>query len=1248
MKYALRILFVFLILSSTKILAQETFRDNFSSVSYSNNDGTQNFATDWIESGDTNLGPNAQFIYINNNRLYFYYLWTENIVRSVNLSGATSGTLSFSWRTSGLTNGRRLQVEISNNGGSSFTSLGTFSGNNSSGNFSTNISAYISANTVVRFRKSGNDWNNDDSAYIDNFQISVDQLNPSINMEDVAVDETNGTVTLTVLHDGAAASGPYTVNFTTSNGTANSGSDYTLTTGTLNFDGSTGDTETITVPIIDDGIIEGDETFDIQFTSSSDGSVDISDTATVTINSQIPYNQPLALYEQFAGYVDYSSTGGTFRTADNNTDACAITSTSSGTLLSSIPSTATISKAYLFWAHSSFTTDQNITFEGQNVAADLIYESGIVGRTFFGYVSDITTIIQGIGAANLPSTTFDVTDLAIDNTNDFCSTATVLGGWSLIIFYEDSSLQAANINLYLGFDGLSNAGTSFTLDSFFAIAGSGSKASFLSWEGDPNLDGSSGGSTNPEELSITNQSGTNFVLSGDGGNPGNNAYNSTAYDNTQSPTVNISTLYGLDWDTFDIASYISPTDTQVTANVDVGQDFVISNAVVLKVPSNLVTGYVFEDVNYPGGSGRTRSSSSGVGIAGVTVELYDITNTLVTSTTTKSNGQYVFGGMPDGTYSIRVVNSTVTSSRGGGSGCSSCMPVQTFRSYNTGTGLTNVTNEVGGANPSQSDASAGTISGAQSVSQVLLASNGIVGIDFGFNFNTIVNTNEDGQGSLEQFIVNSNNLDETGLDIGANSIFDPAAGDDTSIFMIPPSGDPMGRTADANYSGGYFDIFISNGNPLTSITSDNTKIDGRTQTAYSGNTNSGTIGAGGSTVGTSAITLPDYDLPEIQVHRNGGDVFKMDATGLSIRNLAIYANNNAGIRIDGGNIDIQENLIGVNALGANAGNIDTAIENVGGNMTVDGNYIATNTDTGILIDAGTSNIIQNNHITSNGDAACDDNILISSGTGISIQQNLIENAASLGIDASAISGGLTISENTITGSGQNGGNCSGQVKNMGIELGGSNSQILNNIIHSNGGAGLATSGSGTGNLISQNSFYANGTSSTALGIDLNGDGVTLNDSGDGDAGSNNLLNFPVIQSAFISGSNIIISGWARPGAILEFFLTDINEGTAALTDNQLGLTQDYGEGQVYIGSGIEGSGSDQDGTSSSYTDADGNTDNTNRFQFTISLPIGTVLGETITSTATLSNSTSEFCPMITLKASSVITNRRITYRVNPN
>ncbi|GAB5538533.1 MAG: hypothetical protein Salg2KO_06360 [Salibacteraceae bacterium] len=1086
----------------------------------------------------------------------------------------------------------------------------------------------------------------------------TDTATGTINNEDVQAviqigneteTEDSGSMTFTVTHTGGDRPGPFTVNFTTNDGTATAGTDYVATTGTLNFDGTSGDTEQITITILDDTNYDGDNNFSISFTGTSDGAVDISDgaTGTITDDEVILNDQPLTLFRQINGYYDYAVTGGTFRTQSNGTNACSITNTSSATgLTTTVPGTATIERAYLIWAHSNPTQDDNVTFQGQNVQAELVnsyFHSS--NRNFFGMVADVTSIIQAIPDVN--TSTFTLTNLTIDNSATYCSSATVLGGWSLLVFYEELSLPAVTINFYNGFDGGSNATSSFTLSGFYAIGSAGSKTSVLSWEGDATL-------ANNENLQfITTSAGSN-TLSGDGGQTGTNPFNSTIYDNTAAPVVNNSNIYGVDLDTYDVSTFLQQGESSATTRVQVGQDLVIMNSVLLKVPSNLITGTVFEDVNYGGGNGRNFATSSGQPIQGVTVELYDNVGSLFDTQITDVNGAFAFGGMADGSYSLRAVNSTVRSTRPGGSTCTSCMPVQTFRTDFGSSTLTGVTVEIGGANPAGVDTSVGVLTGAQSIASVSISSEGAIGMDFGFNFNTIVNTNEDGQGSLEQFIVNANALDASGIDIVANSIFNPASGDDTSIFMIPPTSDPLGRTADSNFASGYFDVLISNGNPLTTVDGINTIIDGRTQTASSGDSNSGTVGSGGTTVGTSAVTLPDYELPEIQIHKNNGDVFRLQGTGTVVRNLSIYGGNNAGVRIDGGAVTVSNNLLGVNALGVNAGNIVNGVEMTGGAVLVDGNYIATNTDEGIDISGGTSTLIQNNHVTSNGDSSCDDNITINSGSGIVIQQNLIENASALGIDGDGISGSVTISENTITTSGQDGGNCSGNVENAGILLDGSNSTISNNVIASNGGPGIVLAGgNSSGNLISQNSFYANGTSGAALGIDLDdsdnaGDGVTLTDNGDSDNGPNGSINFPIILEAIISGPNLVIRGWARPGAVVEFFFSDINEGTASNGDNQFGLASDYGEGQVFIGSATEGTGADLDSDTSSYTDLDGNTDSTNKFQFNLPLPAGISAGELITSTATVANSTSEFSPQSIIKIPTLITNRRITYRVRKN
>ncbi|MEP2279005.1 Calx-beta domain-containing protein [Maribacter sp.] len=1143
-----------------------------------------------------------------------------------------------------------LYIYDGNNTGA--TLLGQFDNDNvPSQVFASNSDGCLTFRFTSNNNTTGNGWQ---------ATVSCSPPGPKIVVEDVYIDEDAGSAIFTVTHVRDAhgyqsfffgfIETPFTVEYTVSDGTANNGSDYVTVNGTLTFSGDVGNVQTFSVPIIDDGVPELVEYFTVGFSDATAqyATVDYSDTASGFINSQILANDPLTLFQEFDGYFDYSTTGGSLRTNDNNTDACSITTSSSNTLIAPIPDTGTIKKAYLYWAHSSTVVDGEVVFEGQTVNANFQYQTTLTNRNFYGYVSDVTDIVAGI--TNPSTNVFDFSGLSVDNSNTYCSSATVLGGWTLFVFYEDPNLPAVNINLYQGFDGLSNEGTSFTLDSFYAIAGAGAKASFLSWEGDSTLDGSSSGTTNPngERLSITNQANQAFGLTGDGGQTGNNAYNSTIYDNTVAPDYNVNTTYGLDLDTYDISTFVSPGDSEVTANVDVGQDFVISAAVVLKVPSNLIAGTVFEDVNYGGGQGRNMTDANGVGISNAIVELYESDGTFVRRTNSKVGGDYSFGGMADGDYYVKLVNSTVRSNRTNGINCTTCVPVQTYRTYGDVTNTVEVLTEIGGTDPTAfSDSALGVFDDSQSLSLVSIESSGVANIDFGFNFNTIVNTNEFGQGSLEQFILNSNTLGEVGLDIDANSIFDPVSEEDVSIFMIPPTGDSFGRTADVNFNAdGYFDILLDNANNFSTITGTNTSIDGRTQTAYSGNSNSGTVGSGGVGIGISNTALPNYDRPEIQIHRNGGDVLDLNGTNVSIRGVSAYANNNAGIRVQGGTATISNNLIGVNAAGSGAGNIDYGVEQTDGEVTITENYIASNTDAGIYINGGTGSTIQLNNLELNGDSACSDNILIEDGGAIIIQENLIETAAASGIDIDDVDG-VIVSNNNILSSGRNGGNCGANYEGMAIKLTGNGSVIEQNRIYSNGSEGIVVL-SGISNRISQNSIYANGTVIPSLGIDLNMDGVTLNDNSDSDSGANNSQNFPIINSAFISGTNLVVMGWASPGSTVEVFFTDVNEGTAILGDNQLGLTQDYGEGQTYIGAAVEGSGDDQDDLTSLYNDADGNTDNTNKYKFIFPLPSGTVVGDLITTTGTRSNSTSEFSPEIIISAYTVITNRNITCRIKSN
>ncbi|MBU0501379.1 MAG: hypothetical protein KJ558_13660, partial [Gammaproteobacteria bacterium] len=96
-------------------------------------------------------------------------------------------------------------------------------------------------------------------------------LTPIFTMgTDFSVDERAGTATFTIFRSGDLASAA-TVNYSTRDGTANTPSDYTSTSGTASF-APYQTSITVTVPIIDNAIYEGPETFSVVLSNPSVGS----------------------------------------------------------------------------------------------------------------------------------------------------------------------------------------------------------------------------------------------------------------------------------------------------------------------------------------------------------------------------------------------------------------------------------------------------------------------------------------------------------------------------------------------------------------------------------------------------------------------------------------------------------------------------------------------------------------------------------------------------------------------------------------------------------------------------------------------------------------------------------------------------------------------------------------------------------------------------------------------------------------
>jgi len=661
------------------------------------------------------------------------------------------------------------------------------------------------------------------------------------------------------------------------------------------------------------------------------------------------------------------------------------------------------------------------------------------------------------------------------------------------------------------------------------------------------------------------------------------------------------------------------------------------------------SGTVFEDTNYGGGAGRTRAASGGAVLSGVVVELYRSSDGLfLATTTTNASGVYSFNTGSGSTVIVRVVNGSVRSARTGGAGCGTCVPVQTFRTDASSGTAVSVTNRVGGEAPGSSDAvvnpgagSFGSLTAGGRVPQSITTANPsgtgdtITDIDFGFNFDTVVNTRDftacgatnssyPCQGSLRQFIINSSALGGEGslVQSGSGQIdgattFLPS-GFESSIFMIPSTA----------LTGGVAVITLAGVLPAVSGTS--TRLDATTQTVNIGNTNGGTLGTGG-TVGVDAISLPTFPRPEVQVSA-GNTVVTLSGGSSQVLGFALRQ---GYLLLSGTGCLARNNLVGMTASGDSSDNSPTAygIEFAGASSTVRNNFVTVNNSGIRAQNGGTGSTVTLNEVarpTSGHTDTFDGILLVGTVSSIQITANLTREQRGGGIEigfgGGATATSITVSNNTVRNNGfASGGSGTASTEPIGMaayDYAGSSVVFSRNDVRNNAGPGvLVMNASGT--TFTQNSFSSNGGLSIDLdprSIDPNGlgapQGVTLNDNGDGDTGPNGLRNYPVIVSASLIGTELSLAGFARPGSAIELYIAQADPSG-------------FGEGLTYLGVLSEGSAADLDATTGTYGPANINgraqgTDTTNRFSFRIAVPGGVAIGTTLTGTATISSETSEF------------------------
>jgi hypothetical protein len=364
------------------------------------------------------------------------------------------------------------------------------------------------------------------------------------------------------------------------------------------------------------------------------------------------------------------------------------------------------------------------------------------------------------------------------------------------------------------------------------------------------------------------------------------------------------------------------------------------------------------------------------------------------------------------------------------------------------------------------------------------------------------------------------------------------------------------------------------------------------------------------------------------------NVFGTDGDGTSdaLEGNLICSNAGFGILLAGAsdNSIVAGNQIGLDALNVAAGNLfyGVGILNSSGiRIGTDGNGTSDAFETNI-ISSNLSGGIGINALNFFTNANADNNTVAGNIIGTDATLTLIRGNTGAGILLRAETAGLNV-DNNIIGSNYDG-NGDADEGNI-ITNNDTGIHIVPPI------AGSTT----TGNKISRNSIFGN----DQLGIDLGGDGITVNDNGDADTGPNDLFNAPVLISTQIQGANLVVTGFSVPGSVVEFYVGDGGTNPDPLPG---GVTKSFGEGQIFLFRGQD------DATLDGVTDADlttgnydgsaegtgaGGTRTENRFMFSVpivSLPFAVTSGTRITALAyantTGAGSTSEFGGTISASA----------------
>lgn len=372
---------------------------------------------------------------------------------------------------------------------------------------------------------------------------------------------------------------------------------------------------------------------------------------------------PVTLYRTLSGNLNYRAIGNTLRTSPNPPPSdppgpsCAMQPLATGSASTlTLPAGSTVVEAYLYWAGSGGANadpvplnpivDTEVRFGVDGGSRQLITADGVfmmerpnnLEVSYFAAYKNVTGLVS-----SSTSTTYRLSDLQVDVNEPWLGRRACVGGWALVVVYENMLENLNVINLFHGFQPFYNSAFTLVPRNFRMATPDGvnipnGQITHVTFEGDLDLDGGEVFQlqNDPNAQTFTNLN--NFL------NLGTTQYNDTEtyplfdalldFDPSQGTGgyAGVTTSYGTDIDTYYIQGAVNgeilfpfgnAEAEQITTRYATGGDLVmlvgefiavtnapiadleifVSSTGTFKAGSSGTSSYVYEVIN--NGNGAT-------------------------------------------------------------------------------------------------------------------------------------------------------------------------------------------------------------------------------------------------------------------------------------------------------------------------------------------------------------------------------------------------------------------------------------------------------------------------------------------------------------------------------------------------------------------------------------------------------------------------------------------------------------------